>query len=385
MINTIEYLKKIASLDKTLFEISVDSQKNFIASLSNPEDDFDRSYKQYLCQNFFSPKWKIALMNILGAIFLPLIIIYFMINNLFISKIVHIDAVGDFLGMEEVLPEELNNKYKIDLEVWGKSSYCLNRNDVKFIRMILSRFLKDPFFCFKCIVKIAKYSSLNKKYSPEAIIVHNEYSFTSSILTSWCENMDIQHIDIMHGEKLYYIRDSFFRYSKCFVWNKHYVNLLSSMKADMQQFVISVPSLLKINIEEYKTEIDSVDYKYFLAVVTKEGIIKITDVIRKILASGHSIMVRPHPRYTDMELLREYVDSSLIENPKSVNIFKSISNTSNVIGMYSTVLSQAYYSNVNVIIDDYTNPEIYEKLQSMQYHLIYEKNIQLLSSILNNM
>lgn len=65
------------------------------------------------------------------------------------------------------------------------------------------------------------------KYQSKAIVVHNEYSFTSSILTAYCETRNVLHINVMHGEKMYYIRDSYFRYDRCYVWDAYYRDLLS--------------------------------------------------------------------------------------------------------------------------------------------------------------
>ena len=66
-------------------------------------------------------------------------------------------------------------------------------------------------FSLKVTIKVAGYSFMITKYQSKAIVVHNEYSFTSSILTAYCETRNVLHINVMHGEKMYYIRDSYFR------------------------------------------------------------------------------------------------------------------------------------------------------------------------------
>ena len=59
-----------------------------------------------------------------------------------------------------------------------------------------------------------------------------------------------------------------------------------------------------------------------------------------------------------------------LENPKEVSIECSIKSAEYVIGLNSTVLFQTYTSGRNVIIDDISNPWMYEKLKELQYILI---------------
>ena len=41
-------------------------------------------------------------------------------------------------------------------------------------------------FCLKCLVKIGLYANYIESYRPKAVVVYNEYSFTSSLLTAYC-------------------------------------------------------------------------------------------------------------------------------------------------------------------------------------------------------
>ena len=45
--------------NKNMFEVPVREQYAFLNSLGDAKDDIDRSYKQFLCQNYFVPlSWK---------------------------------------------------------------------------------------------------------------------------------------------------------------------------------------------------------------------------------------------------------------------------------------------------------------------------------------
>ena len=75
------------------------------------------------------------------------------------------------------------------------------------------------------MVKLAMYRYQYEVYHPKAMIVDEEYSYTSSFLTEYCHRLGVEHIDIMHGEKLYFIRDTFFCFDRCYVWDGYYRDL----------------------------------------------------------------------------------------------------------------------------------------------------------------
>ena len=65
-----------------------------------------------------------------------------------------------------------------------------------------------------------------------------------------------------------------------------------------------------------------------------------------------------------------------------MSIEKSILRTKNAISLYSTVLHQAAYNNVNVIIDDVTNRDRFLKLKELEYIFVMSGNFKKLSNIL---
>ena len=67
-------------------------------------------------------------------------------------------------------------------------------------------------------------------------------------------------------------------------------------------------------------------------------------------------------------MLEDAVDKSCIEYPDRVTIQESVSNTDNVIGSYTTVLLQAYFSGKNVILDDITFKKEYETLRELRFY-----------------
>ena len=215
------YLKKIANyIDKkqnSLFDFDVKKQEMFLKKFKEPFDDIERSYFQYKCQMKFN---SVILKVIFTILSLPLIIIYIILAQKKVLKKQYGDAVFISNGIPtNLIPNSLYEEYDIVVcdTVSGKH---LGKSDFKFIFKILKRYPFSWFFLLKSILKIEQYSFIIETYNPKAIIVCSEYSFTSSLLTEYCIDKKITHIDIMHGEKLYYIRDSFFRFNRCYVWNK---------------------------------------------------------------------------------------------------------------------------------------------------------------------
>lgn len=185
----------------------------------------------------------------------------------------------------------------------------------------------------------------------------------------YCHKHGALLINVMHGEKLRYIRDSFFHFDACYVWDQHYVNLFLDQKAEPQQFIVAVPPGMKIDCKQHIRKELYADYKYYLASFTEEEIISIIKSMEFAKSAGKSVVYGIHPRFSDLTMLKKYVPEECIEYPSKVNIVDSISNTANAVGSYTTVLLQAYLSGVNVVLDDVTYESRYHQLKSYGYIL----------------
>lgn len=361
-----------------MFEVSVQDQKRFLDSLDAPKDDIDRSCKQYLCHNFFIPKWKIVSFNVLSFfLFIPVLIVL-SFKRIGVKKIQIYEAISSTFDSEMgIIPKELEEKYDINNKVWN-NELSLSLKDCGFAFLILFRYWKHAFFALKCMINIAKYSTLVKRYSPSVIIDKSEYSFSSSMLTSYCHKHGIKHINVMHGEKLYNIHDSFFHFDECYVWNEYYKNLLIELKAEPTQFIVSTPSYIKMDLSDYVDKSKYADYKYYLAVYDDDEIKSIIASLRFAHNQGKSIKFRPHPRHSDIKLLEKYVDSNDIEYPNKVSIVESVANLEFAVGSYTTVLLQAYSSGRKVILDDVTFKIQYQQLSEMKY-ILADSSIPVLS------
>ena len=362
--------------DKTLFDISPKVQTEFLNTIKAPNTDVARSFAQYKCQCLFTPSWKKKSRGIVAVVVTPLFMLWCTIQGLFTKRGTEVEAIGHFKEYPEILPESLLSDYSINCDLWA-NKHLLSLGDVGFIIKRLTAYILHPYFCFKCIFNISKYGYFIKKYNPRAIIDHAEFSCTSSILTDYCNSRSIQHINVMHGEKLFYIRDSFFRYNKCYIWDEFYENLFLSLRAASGQFIIEKPRVFHVDIESKRDEKNYADYKYYLQVPNineMESILKSMEFAKK---AGLTVKYRLHPNHMNDEAFK-IISKEEIENPHEVDIETSMASCNNVVGSYTTVLVQAYFSGINVIMDDVTYQSRYKQLKEFKY-ILSNTNVKRLS------
>ena len=362
-----------------MFQYPVSKQKNYIEKFDVPKDDFERAYYQYCCQMKMNGLFLALLLNLSSLFF---ILIYYFKRNEELDEL-PFDVVFISEGASElVIPKSLKNEY-VSWKVINELKEYFTTSDKKYFNSLCRRYPFSWHFLFKCLVKIRVYSYIKNSYYPKSVIVCGEYSFTSSMLTNYCEQCNINHINVMHGEKLYYIRDSFFRFTKCYVWDKYYIDLFLKLKADKKQFIVEAPRSL---LFENKDKIEkTIDYTYYLGAEEGEVLERIVNAMVLLEKAGFKVSIRPHPIYTD---LKEFISKSndiTIENTNEISIEKSLLRTKNAIALYSSVLNQAYHNGINVIIDDVVDVQKYDTLMDLEY-IMLNKEHSLLSEVfvLNN-
>lgn len=366
--NFFKILRFLEHGNRTVFGFPKEEQIAYLTRLGEAGDDIDRGYKQYLCQNqLVRPQWKIGLFNVVGALGLPFMLQFFLVKRIFATQGQHIDCLIEKKGMPEVVPSEVREKYHPSEDYEMRSSLCLA--DLGFCWRLICRAPQHPYFVFKAMMNVARYSQLIRRYSPKTMIQFGEFSFSSSILTDYCHRHGVRHVDVMHGEKLFNIRDAYFHYDECYVWNEHYVKLFTSMKAEPTQFVVAVPPSVKIDEDKYKNPSVYADYKYYLALYDEDTIRQIVDSMSFAAKEGKTVKYRPHPRYSDLDLLKKYVKEDAIELPKEVNIQESVANMGCAVGSFTTVMVQTYLSGKQVMMDDVAEKKEYEQLRSLNYIL----------------
>lgn len=383
-----KYIKLILKKIKTpinIFDQNIEKSLLYLNSFSEPKTLIERSYFQYRCQCFQKPNY----VNIIETFCSFFLIIPFLLiliikgigkknvarNNNSKNAIFILSSVGN------VVPDNLKEEFLDYKEIHQGSYGYITLTDIYFFKKLLPYSL-SPYFLLKIMYKISIYRNVIDSFSPNAVICTSEYSFTSSVLTEYCNSNSIEHINVMHGDKLLNIRDSFFQFNRCYVWDNFYVSLFSKLRGEKNQFKLGLPpshiSLIKAKYpKEYKYELT-----YYLGFEKKDILEELKKVFVKSKIPLNKICVRLHPRYSiknEVEIV--FGDEITIENPKETTLKESLTITKSAVSLYSTVLYQSHLMGKNVVIDDLTQKEKYNKLDKMLF-IIFHKKHQLLSDIL---
>ena len=339
----------------------------FLNNLGSPKDDIDRSYFQYLCQKWESETIFSSVVENLVSLFLFIPFFIFFRCKPHRKNKDRYDAVLTHEFLKDYLPQDFKGSF-----IWEDfNNGSLNSNDSKLIFLMIKRHPFSFFFNFKNMCRIASYSKLIDKFRPSIIFCSAEYSFTSSILTYYCELKELSHINLMHGEKQFNPRDSFFRFTKFYVWDDYYVSLFLKLKADKTFFVIQGLALPRIT-----PNLCCSHCTYYLQLHTQEQLTSIKKMLEKV---DKNYIVRPHPVYSN-RLIEKVFDKDHIENQET-DIWHSLENAGLVISQDSTVLYQAYISGISIVIDDMSDPDYFNELKERDY-IMLNKPHKLLSELI---
>ena len=380
--NLLQTLKSVVdrlnSRRDPLFAVPVTRQKAFLEHLPEPEDLLDRSYAQYRCQMELERPILRVMYQAAAMLLLP---VYRrnLLRRPAPRKEETADAVFAFGGPDTILPRSLRQEFPGVRQVRDfQNALFLTGEDCSFLRELARRYPTAFYFRFKCMAKLAMYRSLYETYRPKAFIVSEEYSYTSSFLTEYCHRLSVEHINVMHGEKLYYIRDSFFCFDRCYVWDECYRRLFCDLRAEPMQFRVELPPSMQPL--EKPSAPPEVELTFYLQEEVVPGVYpRIAQALKILQARGMVIAVRPHPLCTPLEAM-QYFEDFLLED-YSISIEQSILRTKCAVSLYSTVLLQASINGVAVVIDDLTAPERFAQLKSLRY-IMLDKPHKLLSALL---
>lgn len=326
------------------------------------DDCFYRSFLQYKCQMAGANRMKKIILDLIAVVLFPFYVAIALICNVTISSKITNDnkkptAVLAVKIKDDLIQRSLTERYTI---VNPKTTWIiLDKRSFNFLRSLLHLFPHHPYFILKCMIKVSTYSYYCIKYNPDAIITTSEYSFTSSILTRYLEQLSVKHINIMHGEKIYNIRDSFFRFSECIVWDQYYVDLLCKLRAYPKQFHVELPPR-HLGLLKYKRKTDnSLNNKllkfYWASEVDGKELEYITKELIRLQDSGIRVVIRNHPVYGEHleKIAKHYFRGFPIENPFEIDIYDSLAETDYVFGTYTTVLYEASLMGKVIVINDF--------------------------------
>lgn len=376
-------VKRIKSVDQG--PPDVEAWLAFLENLPKNKDPYTQSYNKYLCRRYYLDFIYLLSMNLSAMLLLfPSLAINWFRGRKKVKKTpcAAVLVQDKWVDYDDIFPQELRKQY-IDLVVVKREQVNPALND-DGLKLFLKNFKKHPFqFYYNYLVlrELSFFFALRELYDPEAIIVYvNERNIASPLIKEMLEQRGVQWISFMHGDYLLQLIQAYMSFSIYYVWDAHYIPMFEEiLKVDCNEYVIYTPERLK---NDYSLGEKKYDVTYYLGIENRKRLEAIAFALKKIEAAGWSFLVRPHPRSSDMDLVKQIFPSDKIEDPSLVSPKESLNRTRYAASLNSTVLMQAYYGGIGVIIDDYSDKQRYNSLEKRRY-IMLEKEHRLLSEFIN--
>jgi hypothetical protein len=378
----IKYFSTNVLIDEGEFE----EQLRFLNSFKEPTCDFDRTYLQHRCQMRQIKPLVLFLLNSASLFAFPFFSLLMVLKGLGYRKTIHQDPERivylNCVNGEAFYPAELNKEYPKSIEVDFFDGKILFLKDLFFVLRFIKRHPFTIWLSLRLLYRVAVFRYIIQKYHPKAIAVTGEVNPSGATMTQFCKMHNIEHINFLSGERYFEPSAAFIHFHKFYVWDEHYIKIFEKLRADKRtKYIIHNPTALQIDLLKYRIENRIVDFTYYLGILTENEIRNISHLVETITSHGYTIRLRPHHRWTDMDLLRKHIKEINIEDNKKLSIEESIASTNNVIGVSTTVLLQSVMSGRNVILDDVIYEEKYIKSKKLDF-IIHSKPHKKLSELL---
>lgn len=372
----------------------VKAQKDFFSSFPDPKDDVERSFFKYQCLLFCSySRHQKLLVNTLCFFALSLFIIYYRLRGLkfdydlsnYKPQDLLLRKIGKTIPIADIFPEKLNGYFAETVDYQGipyKKLFISNDAYLLF-KKVSARHRFAFHYRLVVLMRLASACFLLANYHPRAVTTYVcEREFADPLLTSFYQAHGVEYHGFMHGDYLFSIQFAFMKLSKYWIWSDHYERMFRSLNCEFETEIYT-PGKYS-GIVKPRKSVEDYDYyaTYYFSDETKASIELVKDALLKIKAKGLKCKVRPHPRFSNKEAIRQSFEKDFyVEDPAQTTIESSLENTYLTIALVSTVLSQAYYSKKKIVIDDISNPSKYLELFDKDYILI-DKADYLLSDLI---
>lgn len=342
---------------------------NYLDSLGNAEDYIDASYKKYLCRVFCYSRFARVAMNItsffaLWAYFPYLVKPSKPLSRPLVGKALF--EINEEVGYEDIFPDRLHSEYPLTV-CTVKNNYYVG-DFCSSAKKLYKECKKAHPFKFEYRLWLLKELARHSKYlleeNPAATIVYvNERNVALPLLKKMYEDDGRKLISFMHGEYLFQLVLAYAEFSQYYFWDSFYVDKFAGReKWTCDQYEIYTPiRLMKDNVEP-GSDSPEVFLTYYCSGESKQTIKTLSKIFARIEQEGLLCKVRPHPRDSHIELVRQTFPIDQIEFPESCSIEESLENTRYAAGLMSTVLSEAFVAGKDVVVDDITEPAKYENL-----------------------
>lgn len=369
---------------------TVAEQNEFMNSLTDASDDYERAYNHYILQMYFYYNWITRMiLNIASFFLLPFMTIQFIWRGRRFKENQLVNLYGAIvcetptIKSADIIPPDLKDKYQDVKSVEIKHEYFIDKPAKDIFLKCYKRYIFHPYFLLFNLRRISEACTMIHIYHPKALVVFaRERDFAIPLVTLYCEKIGSEYVSFMHGDYIYSVDKAFLRFSTYYAWDDHYVKMLSDLKWPRNQFRIYVPKKLQGITQPRKNKKYDYYITYYFGAESHgriRGVKKAFDIFSRF---GYKCKIRPHPRFSDLKYLHQEFCDYEIEDTKSVPLNKSFENTLYISALNSTVLSQAYYSGKEIVIDDYSDVNRYNLLLERRY-IMLNKPHKLLSELVN--
>lgn len=280
-----------------------------------------------------------------------------------------------------ILPQSLSSEFEF---LNADDHYELHLEDVRFLLQLFISYPLSALFLSKVTAKLGNYRANYERLRPQAFVCASEFSFSCSVLTHWCQKRSIEHINIMHGEKLFDLTDSYCSFDRFYVWSEFHRDLVQSLSGKAQFFIEQPEALLKMK-ERLKGKRQSGEKPSFTYICQGPDISRMDKIIEmlRILSRDYHVILRPHPIYKT-KINAEELTFATIEDPGKVSIEESFRRSDYICGIFTTALLESQILQIPTVVDDVTHPELYQRLKDLSLSVLSGPHI-LLSQLTTNL
>lgn len=371
--------KMLFGAESTKKHREMEDQTRYMQSLGEPRDEYERAYLKYKCHSYYHFSNPVrVLYNCAGIVMVPVFAVLFAVKSRkkdfrpFAPEGV-ILTVSPTMGYKDILPPQIERDYGPVREVkpLTVSERCMDREAWRRFGECFKRYWHHPYFCLEALLRIAGSCELMYRYHPKAVAGYGlERQYIAPILYEYSNDKNVDTVSFMHGIFVYSIDKAYLTFTRYYVWEPYYVDMFYRLRAREGSLEVYKPKKFEPKV---KPRPEGVPYDYFLTYYftsesrdRMERIKQCTDLLE---SRGLRCKLRPHPRFTDTELLAEVFKGYMIED-KTWTLEQSME-CSEYIGAYnSTVLTEAYYSDKKVLIDNYVDPAKFQNMIDRGYIML---------------
>lgn len=359
--------------------------KAFLGSLKKSDDPIDIAYNKYLCRMHLFSKPKRLFMNLLGLGATVVELVYLLRGNRSLqpkrSGVAVLEKSRAVPNFSDIVPEQIYTDYETVTvsENFNSKFGTLCKEAKAWFFKSVKRHPFSFFFNYLVYVELAAHSHFLLEYNPEATVVYvNERNVASAIITALYEQSGRKFISFMHGEYLLQLVQGYMGFSEYYVWDDFYVDMFQNdLNCHIKEYRVYTPKKL-----QKKWDFTGIEPEYFCTYYfsgeSAQTVINLAAILSEFEAKGKKCKVRPHPRNVVhfKEILSNFA-GVVIEDSREIPLRDSLAQTEYVVGLTSTVLSEAVIEGKKIVVDDLSDPAQFASLSDRRSAVLNREHILL--------